>query len=131
LQRRFVSLSIRRPAGRSLAALQWEISFPSALAVDLSGIVAGSAAQSAGKSITCAKSFGGISRPLGSRFKCILAGGSKTIGNGPIAIVYFRFQSDVKGAPVRVAIDHVTGVTPDLKPIAISDLDAIITPYRK
>lgn len=117
-----LAIALESRPHKAIAALQWNIFFPPALSVELTDIVAGSAAQSAGKSITCAKSAA-----RGTKFACILAGGKKDIGNGTIAVIYFHLGSDVKGAPIRVPIDHVLGVTVDLKPVPMPSVDAIVS----
>jgi len=62
----------------------------------------------------------------GSRYACILAGGQERIGNGPIAVVQYRAQWDVKGTPIRVAIENILGTSADLKRIPIPNADAVI-----
>src|ERR1035437_6820850 len=46
-------LTLESPQGKAPLALQWEFTFPSNVVVDLADIVAGSAAESAQKALTC------------------------------------------------------------------------------
>ena len=46
-------LTLESPEGKAPLALQWEFTFPPNVAVDLADIVAGSAAESAQKALTC------------------------------------------------------------------------------
>jgi hypothetical protein len=121
------SIVFDSPHDKAPAAIQWEISFPQAIEVDTSDIISGSAAESAGKSITCSKTAARTEAKGGVKFACILAGGQRPIGNGPIAVIHFVLQADVQGAPIRAPIENILGVTADLKRIAISNVDAIIT----
>jgi len=41
-------------------------------------------------------------------------------------VVRYRAQWDVKGAPVRVAIENILGASADLKRIPISDVNVAI-----
>jgi hypothetical protein len=118
------TLMLESPAGKSPTAVQWEFSIPPAIEVRTTDITAGSAAESAKKSLTCAAKVvsGG-----GTRFMCILAGEKASIGNGPVAVVLYRPKGDVHGAPVRVGIEHVVGVSADLKEISLPDTSAILT----
>ena len=121
------SLILEAPEDKALAALQWEFSVPPAIAVAKDDIAPGKAAESAGKSLTCARKAdqGGAAGAV--RYACILAGGERPIAQGPIAVVRYRAQTDVHGAPIRVHIEKALGVSADLKRIEIADTDAIIT----
>ena len=117
---------IDSPQGKAPVALQWELSVPPAIAIKAMDITIGKAAASAGKSITCATMATKPAVPVEVRYACILVGGRNPIGNGPVAVVQYRAQADVQGAPIRVAIDHVIGVSADSKPMPIPNVDAII-----
>lgn len=111
--------------GKPVVALQWEMSVPPAIAIGKDDIAIGKAAESAGKLLTCAAKANKPGR-AGLRYACILAGGQNAILSGPIAVVHYRAQADVQGAPIRVAIENVLGVSADLKRIEMANVDAII-----
>jgi len=117
------TVMLESPQSKAPAALQWEFTIPPAIAVDAKGITSGKAASSAGKSITCAKKPGGEGAV---RYACILAGGKGALGDGPIAVVQYHAAEDVGGAPIRVAIENVLGVSADLKRVTIPNTEAII-----
>jgi len=117
------SVMMDSPPGKAPVALQWDFSVPPAIAITTADITIGKAAQSARKSVTCATKPGTQRR---TRFTCILAGGQEPMGNGPIVVVQYRAQWDVKGAPIRVAIESILGASADVKQIPISNVEAII-----
>jgi hypothetical protein len=121
------SIILDSPPGKAPAALQWELSVPPAVAIDKGDIKVGKAAKAAGKSITCAAKPGRLAVPGGARYACVLAGGKDIIGQGQVATVGYREQADVGGAPIRVAIENILGVSQDLKRIDIPNVDAILT----
>ena len=61
------------------------------------------AAESAEKSITCAVAKKG--------YACILAGGLKTIGDGPIAKVKYRLREGAHAGVVTVRVGEILGVS--------------------
>lgn len=117
------TVMLESPPGKPISALQWEFSVPPAIEVETTGIAAGKAASAAGKSVACAKKAGGNGAV---RYACILTGGTDSLRNGAVAVVQYRAGKDVGGAPVRVAIENVLGVSPDLKRLPIPNTDAII-----
>ena len=120
------SITIDSPQGKGPAALQWEFSVPPAIAIKTADITIGEAGEAAQKSLTCATKVIKPATQRRTRYICVLAGGQSPIGNGPIAKVQYRAQWDVKGAPIRVAIENVLGASADLKRIPIPNLDVII-----
>lgn len=119
------SIALDSPVGKAPVALQWDIAIPPALAVGTSDILIGRSGEMLHKSLTCAprKKDG---PQQGVSYSCILAGGKEPIGNGPIATVHYRAQADVHGAPIRVSIESVLGVSKDLKRIDMPHVDAIL-----
>jgi hypothetical protein len=114
-------IKLASPKGKELLALQWEISAPPEITIDPGNIVAGSAAEGAQKSITCVsvqKQDRG-----GQRYACILAGGKKTIGDGPVAAVRYNIRHEKNAATFVVRIEKVMGVTGDLTRVDISDVE--------
>jgi len=120
------SILLDAPPGKAPVALQWELSVPPAMAIEKTDILIGKAAESPGKSLVCAVKPGKPLSPGGSRYACILAGGKDVLGPGPIAIIHYRGQADVGGAPIRVGIENIVGVSADLKRIDIPKVDAIV-----
>jgi len=120
------SISLDSPPGKAPVALQWDVAVPPALAIGTSDILIGRIAETVHKSLTCAQRprKDGAKREV--RYSCILAGGQEPIGNGPVATIRYRAQADVHGAPIRVAIENVLGVSKDLKRIDIPNVDALV-----
>ena len=102
--------------------MQWEFVIPPAIDVKTEDIRIGASAESAKKTLTCAKKAG----ETAVRYICILAGGQGPIGHGSIAVVQYRAQADVQGAPIRVRIENVLGVSADLQRIPISNAIALL-----
>jgi hypothetical protein len=118
-------LTLKSPEGKAPLALQWEFSFPPNVVVDLADIVAGSAAESTQKAVTCrvVKKDG----TKGTTYGCILAGGQKPLPNGPIAIVRYRVPAEVRQIAEKVRVAKALGVTADLKSVALEGTEAAIT----
>jgi hypothetical protein len=121
-----LTVDIESPLGKAPAALQWDIAIPPAILVRLADIRIGKAAEASHKTLSCAASvkksagFGGV------RYTCILAGGDSPLENGPVAQLQYRLQTDVYGAPIRVAIENVLATSADLKSLTIESVNAII-----
>lgn len=116
-------INLDAPQGSAPAALQWEFSVPSVIAITTTEITVSRAAQSAGKSLTCVKKQIFQHR---SRYVCILAGGQGPIPAGRVAEIQYLAQWDMKGAPIRVTFENILGVSADLKRIEIADVNATI-----
>lgn len=118
-------MSITLPKGEEPVALQWEFFVPPVLTIRSADITIGQAAEAARKSLTCVTK---AAKPMqrGTRYACILAGGQAPIGSGAIVVVQYRAQWDVKGTPIRVAIEKIVGASADLKRISIPNMDATI-----
>ena len=119
-------LTLQSPSGRAPLALQWEFTFPQHVAVDLGDIVAGSAAESAEKSLTCRAFEKTKGSAPSSVYGCILAGGERPIPNGPVAIVRYRVPAEIKQIANKVQVGKAVGVTADLKKIEIEAVQAAI-----
>jgi hypothetical protein len=118
-------IKLASPKGKELVALQWEISAPPEITIDPGNIVGGSAAEGAEKSITCV-SVQKQNRG-GQRYACILAGGKKTIGDGPVAAVRYNIHHGAAAGTVVVRIEKAMGVTGDLTKVDIGDVDGPLT----
>jgi hypothetical protein len=117
------SVILESPLGKAPLSLQWEISASPAIAIGAADIGIGQAAESSVKFLTCAARAKELLR---MRYACILAGGQEPIKPGQIAIVHYRAQIDVRGAPIRVGIEKVLGASANSKKIEIQSVDAII-----
>jgi hypothetical protein len=119
-------LTIQSPPGKAPVALQWQFAFPRNVVIDLSDIAAGSAAESAEKSLTCravdkTKDAGGA-----SVYNCILAGGQKTIPNGPVAAVRLRIPSEIRQIAEKIHVAKALAVSNDLKGVEIAEIQTAI-----
>ena len=112
------------------AALQWELSVPAAILIKIEDIGIGKAAEKSKKLLTCAVNHQRPVMPGGMRYACILAGGQAALENGPVAVVQYRVQADVGGAPIRVAVENIVGASADLKRLGFPNVDAILTIKR-
>jgi hypothetical protein len=115
---------LKSAAGKELAALQWELMVPVQITIEVSGIVTGDAAEGAGKSLTCAAKR---SDEPGRIFACILAGGLKTMPAGAIAIVRYAAAENASPGSALVRVEKAVGISADLKKIAVSSGDGVIT----
>lgn len=118
-------IKLASPKGKDLVALQWEISAPPEITIDPGNIVAGSVAEGAQKSITCVsvqKQNRGD-----QRYACILAGGKKAMGDGPVAVVRYNIHHGTGARTVVVRIEKVLGVTGDLTKVDIGSVDGTLT----
>jgi hypothetical protein len=118
------SFEIMLAAGKPLAALQWKLTLAPGATASVTDMVAGSAADSAGKSLTCSAIPPSKSAEKGSVYACILAGGQKTIPSGAVAIIKCNLRSGIREA--AVAIREAAGVSPDLKSMKLPDTDGVI-----
>lgn len=119
-------MEIDSPQGKAPVALQWELRVPAALAIAVSDITIGKAAEAAGKSVACAASANKPAKEGEVRYTCILAGGTQRIPNGQVAVVHYRVQDKVDKTSIRVAIENAVGVSLDLKSVAIDGAIAVI-----
>jgi hypothetical protein len=120
------AVQLESPQGKAPTALQWELAIPPVLEVAPADITAGKAAESAGKSVSCAAKPGKTSTAEPLRFACILAGGVKPIDNGVVASVRYRVRTATDGAPIRVGIENILAVFLDLREFKLPNIDAVI-----
>ena len=119
-------LTLESPQGKAPLALQWEFTFPPQVVVDLADIVAGSAAESAEKALTCRGMEKTKGAGQGSVYGCILAGGQKPIPNGPVATVRYRVPAEIREIAEKVRVEKAVGVTADLKRVDLGGVQAAI-----
>jgi hypothetical protein len=115
------------PSGKSPVALQWEVYLPMGVVVAVADIMPGSAAESVEKPITCSPAKNRDEKDKGSTYACILAGGQKPIPNGSIAVIRYRIPQDVQQISGPVRVDHVLGVSVDLKKIDLAKAQGAIS----
>jgi hypothetical protein len=118
-------IKLTTPKGKEVVALQWQVALPLEIAIDPGSIVSGSAAEAAQKSITCASVE--KQNRSGPRYACILAGGKKAIGDGPVATVRYRIRNGASAGTVAVRIEKAIGVAGDLRKIDLGSVDGTIT----
>jgi hypothetical protein len=110
---------VLKPGGTGLVALQWELSAGPGITLETGDIMAGSAAESSQKTITCTARQ--------TKFVCILAGGQKTLPAGTITVVRYKVSARAHAGIVDVRIENATAVSADLKRIDIGSAKAAIT----
>jgi hypothetical protein len=116
---------LKPDAAKPLAALQWDIIYPSGLLrIEPAGILAGPAAEAAGKSITCAQRS---SNGNTARLTCILAGGVQPIAAGVLAIVRFDTEPQAPKGVITVWLKQVLGVSPSVEALPIADATVKVT----
>jgi hypothetical protein len=120
-------LTLASPQGKAPLALQWEFTFPPHVVVDLADIVAGSAAESAQKALTCRAMQQKKDIGQGSVYSWILAGGQKPIPNGPIAIMRYQVPPEIRQIAEKVRLGKAVGATADLRKIELEGTQAVIT----
>ena len=103
-------------------SVQWDLSVSKQIAITLGDIVLGSSAGSAEKAIVCA-----VPKRDRKVFRCIVSGGAKTIGNGPIAIVKYTVLQNARKGNVPVRIGKAMGVSGDLRKIDFPTTEGAIT----
>lgn len=117
-------LAISSPDGKAPAALQWDIAYPAPkIGIGEKDIIAGGAAESSGKELTCA------GRPQNAEtyvYRCVLAGGTKTIPNGTVAIIKFQVRPTTLSGPVTVEVRNVEGASTQASKVEVSAVQADI-----
>src|ERR1700733_11957856 len=116
-----VEISLDAPAGKEPASLKWETVFPAQLLqAESNGPSASGAAKESGKSLTCAT-------PKVYSYVCILAGGEKPVGNGPVATFRFKIREGARLGDATITIDHAEGVSGDAAPMTVTDAVGLVT----
>jgi hypothetical protein len=116
-----VQLFLDSPSGAAPAALKWVMVFPARLLeVEEDGLTLGASANESGKSLTCAPR-----EPYS--YICVLAGGQKSIANGPVASFHFKIRADAHPGSALIKIDQVDAVTKDLKTLKLNGTETTVT----
>jgi hypothetical protein len=105
-------LKLAADSGTAPVALQWKFSFPRTISVVASDILAGSAAESAHKTLACALDHETKSPDM-VIFNCVLAGGKQPIASGTIATVRYHVAGSVPAGPNRIGVDHALALSTD------------------
>jgi hypothetical protein len=112
-------ISLKPPAGSSIVALQWQLTVGAGVTIDMGDIMAGSAAESGQKSLTCAA--------RDKAYVCILAGGQKSLPSGTIAVIRYKVGAQAHAGTATVRIEHAVGTSADSKMVEIGNAEAAIT----
>lgn len=112
------------PDQTSPVSLQWDLAVPKQILVNARDIVTGSSAESAEKSLACAAAT--EDRNV-SFYRCILAGGPKTMRNGTVAIVKYEAPQDGLPGNIQVRIQKALGVSKNLKKIELPNTEGTVT----
>jgi len=118
-------ITLKSPAGMETVALQWKLAVPAEVIIEPEDILAGSAAESAAKSITCAVAEKNAAS--GSRYGCILAGGQKPLQDGPVAVIRYKIRERARTGVVTVRMEDILGVSAGLKKIEMANVEGRIT----
>ena len=123
-----IEIALDSPSGKEPVALQWEAGFArDDLKLDGAGLVAGAAAQAAGKSLTCAPKK---TSPGPAKWACILAGGQKPIGNGVVSVLRFEVQAHARAGSQPITVDNLLGVSAALKKVPIPRAEGAVRVTR-
>ncbi len=119
-----IEISLESPDGKEPLALQWETQVPGALRVIDCSLPEGAAVKELGKMLKCAAT-GNTAEAHTSR--CILAGGVKTIPNGPLALLRLGIPRAAQPGPFRIRISEGIAVSKDLEPVPLPPADTLVT----
>ncbi len=119
-------LILDSPKEKAPAALQWQLTFPPNVSIDVADIIAGSAAESGQKALTCRAVGDGKEAGKNVVYACLLAGGQKPIPNGPIVIVRYRVPREIREITGKVRVGKIIGATVDLRSIQMEDAQGAI-----
>jgi hypothetical protein len=112
------------PSQTSPVSLQWDLAVPKQILVNASDIVPGSSAESVEKSLACAAAM--QDRDV-SIYRCILAGGPKTMRSGTVAIVKYAALKGGHPGKIQVRIQKALGVSKELKKMELPNAEGTIT----
>jgi hypothetical protein len=105
---------------RAPIALKWEVVFPAQLMeMEAGAPQIGSAAKDSGKTLECT-----ARRPYA--YVCIVSGGQKPIGDGPVAIYHFQIRATAKAGTASLKIQEAESTTADSKKWLLNNTEAII-----
>ena len=123
--RAIIVISLNAKPGSPSVGLQWELTYPAvAVGTDEREVVAGGAALSAGKTLTCTGIADDAAKYL---YRCVLAGGPAPIPNGPVAQMIFRVRETARLGPATLEIRNAMAVAPDGKRVDLTPTHSEIT----
>ena len=113
-----IEISIKSPGAKEPpSTLQWEATISSAQLNFLDeGALTGPAAQSAGKSVSCALK---TKTDEAQTSICILYGGQEPIRDGVIALLQLAISPGAKSGDARVRLDHGLAVSKNLTKVEL------------
>ncbi len=115
-----LEISADSQPARTPIALKWEVIFPAQLMeMETDAPQLGSAAVDSGKSLQCTST-----RPY-SRV-CVLSGGQKPIGNGPVAIYHFQIRPTAQAGTTSIKIQGAESTTADSKKWVLDNTEVIV-----
>ena len=114
-------LTLDTPTTPAPVALQWKFIFPKEILVGIGDIVAGSAAESAQKVLTCSP----LSEPKVTGFACVLAGGKQPLRRGPLATVRYHVSPNVTQAG-KIRVEKIIAVTADMKQLEMPGAEGTV-----
>lgn len=124
-----LQISIRSPAGKEPAALQWEITIPrDQLSFGEPIASPGNSVQADGKSVLCATRAQAATGPA---CVCVVSGGVSGIRNGLVAVLHLVVTNRASPGHARVAIRHAMAVFQDLTQDPIADVEAHVKIRRE
>jgi hypothetical protein len=114
-----LEISVAPAADAGVSALRWKTTFPAQLLEIANPPETGRAASTTGKSLTCAQ-------PKDYVYVCIIAGGRKSIGAGPIAVFHFKVRENAHRGTATIRVDEVDAVTVKLDSVHLDRFDGQI-----
>ncbi len=126
---RWLDIALKSPSGKEPVALQWELTFPAdRISADPGGPVAGPAAEAASKFLRC--SGRSEKAPQTYRYRCLVVGPPKPIGNGIIARLHFSLPPGAKAGTTRIRIEQIEALTTDSKLVRLKPAKGIVKVSR-
>jgi len=114
-----IGVSLNSPTDNEPVALQWQLSYPSPqIGIDSSQITADEAAKSADKTVSCA---GQPEGPGIYRYTCIVAGGTKRMHSGAVALIPLRVRNTARMGTVTVVLTDAVSVDSDTRATHLAD----------
>ncbi len=121
-----VEIGLQSLPGKAPVALQLEIQIPGHdLRVNGAEMIAGDAALAANKAVKCA--FVKKEKDHSESFRCIVAGGGKTIHDGTVIVLQYATNALSQPGRYELRVRRAFAVTSDLKREKIKDAVATLT----
>jgi hypothetical protein len=115
-----LEISADSEPARAPIALKWAVLFPAELMeIETAAPQMGSAAVDSGKSLRCT-----VRNPHSC--VCILSGGQKPIGDGPIATFHFKIRTTAKKGTASLRIEGGESTTADSKKWLLDNSEVIV-----